>query len=449
MAKWLLFFLMCGVAPALGQAEPVKPIATADTATVSVTDKQIRSLQARVKETPADYAAYDGLGSAFFQKARETGDIAYYDLAEQTLKKGLDLVPQDFRAADPLVHMALVYMGEHRFTEALAYAQKAISIGSGNLPAFAIEGDAYTDMGDYDEAAAAYNTLQTLGRAVSSPLALAYMSDSRIAYLRFLHGDSVGAIGLMKNAITAALQANMPRENLAWLYFELGERYFQSGDLGNAGLSYQSGLAADPAHYRSLGGLAKVRAAQGEFEESIELYRRSIAILPFPVYVEELGDVYRKVGREKEAQQQYDLVEYIGHLSALNRVLANRELALFYADQGIKLPEGLELARKEFEVRHDIYTWDTLAWVLYKNGRFQEAYEAMEKALSLRTNDPLLLFHAGMISHAVAKDSEAEGFLSRALKTNPHFHIFHAETASQTLAEISRSHGDMRSSNAK
>jgi len=449
MAKWLLFFLMCGVAPALGQAEPVKPIATADTATVSVTDKQIRSLQARVKETPADYAAYDGLGSAFFQKARETGDIAYYDLAEQTLKKGLDLVPQDFRAADPLVHMALVYMGEHRFTEALAYAQKAISIGSGNLPAFAIEGDAYTDMGDYDEAAAAYNTLQTLGRAVSSPLALAYMSDSRIAYLRFLHGDSVGAIGLMKNAITAALQANMPRENLAWLYFELGERYFQSGDLENAGLSYQSGLAADPAHYRSLGGLAKVRAAQGEFEESIELYRRSIAILPFPVYVEELGDVYRKVGREKEAQQQYDLVEYIGHLSALNRVLANRELALFYADQGIKLPEGLELARKEFEVRHDIYTWDTLAWVLYKNGRFQEAYEAMEKALSLRTNDPLLRFHAGMISHAVAKDSEAEGFLSRALKTNPHFHIFHAETASQTLAEISRSHGDTRSSNAK
>ena len=125
---------------------------------------------------------YDGLGAAFYQKARETGDITYYDLAEQTLQKSLDLVPQDFRAADPLVHMCLVYMGEHRFADVIVYAQKAIALGSGNLAAFAVEGDAYTDMGDYDQAAAAYNTVQTLGGATSSPLGLAYMLDSRKAY---------------------------------------------------------------------------------------------------------------------------------------------------------------------------------------------------------------------------------------------------------------------------
>ena len=243
------------------------------------------------------------------------------------------------------------------------------------------------------------------------------MSDSRMAYLCYLRGDSAEAIRLMKSAIAAALQTNVPRENLAWLYFELGERYFQAGDLGNADLSYQSGIMADPNHYRSLAGLAKIRAAQGKFEESIQLYQRSIAIIPFPVYVAELGDVYKKVGRMKEARQQYDLVEYIGHLGKLNQVLANRELALFYADQGIKLPEALELARKELEVRHDIYTWDTLAWVLYKNGRFQEAAEAINKALGLHTNDSLLLFHAGMIYHSLANDSDAEDFLeSRAWK---------------------------------
>src|SRR5579863_3922280 len=146
---------------------------------------------------------------------------------------------------------------------------------------------------------------------------------------------------------------------------------------------------ADPNHYRSLAGLAKVRAAQRRIEESIQLYQRSIAIIPFPVYVAELGDVYKKLGRENEAQQQYDLVEYIGHLSKLNQVLTNRELALFYADQGIKLPEALELARKELEVRHDIYTWDTLGWVLYRNSRFREAAEAINKALSLHTDDSL------------------------------------------------------------
>src|SRR5208337_1424829 len=141
--------------------------------------------------------------------------------------------------------------------------------------------------------------------------------------------------------------------------------------------------------------------------ESIQLYQRSIAIIPFPAYVSELGDVYRQSGRTLEAQQQYDLVEYIGHLGKLNQVLANRELALFYADQGIKLPEALELARNEFKVRHDIYTWDTLAWVLYRNGKCQEAAGAIEKALALHTNDSLLLFHAGMIYHSLGKDSAA------------------------------------------
>jgi tetratricopeptide (TPR) repeat protein len=436
MAKWLLLLLILSAAAAWSQT--------------STTDKQIQTLQTQVKEAPGDYMGYAGLGSAFFQKARETGDIAYYDLAEQALNKALDLAPQDFRAADPLVYMALVYMGEHRFSSALDSAQKAIALGSGNLAAFAIEGDAYTDLGGYDEAAAAYNTLQALGRTIASPLSLTYMSDSRRAYLCFLHGDSAEAIRLMKSAIAAALQTNVPRENLAWLYFELGERYFQTGDLENADLSYRSGIAADSNHYRSLAGLAKVRAAQGKLEESIQFYQRSLAIIPFPVYVAELGDVYKKAGRVAEAQQQYDLVEYIGHLSKLNEVLANRELALFYADHGVKLREALELARKELEIRHDIYTWDALAWVLYRNGRFQEAREAVDKALALHTNDALLLFHAGMIYHSLAKDSDAEDFLSRALKINPHFHVFQTEVASRTLEDISQSRSQyLRSSNAE
>jgi tetratricopeptide (TPR) repeat protein len=450
MTKWLTVFLILCAASARSQMATSGSTDSSQVAPTSQTDRQIQSLQDHVKEKPGDYAGYDSLGSAFFQKARETGDITYYDLAEQTIRKALDLAPQDFRSADPLVHMALVYMGEHRFSEALAYAQKAIGTGSGNLAAFAIEGDAYTDIGEYTDAATAYGTLQTLGRTIASPLTVAYMSDSRMAYLCYLRGDFTEGIQLMQSAIAAALQTNVPRENLAWLYFELGERYFQSGDLGNAELSYQAGITADPEHYRSLAGLAKVRAAQGNFEESIRLYRSSIAIIPFPVYVAELGDVYQKLGRMKEAQQQYELVEYIGHLSKLNQVLANRELALFYADQGIKLPVALDLARKEFEVRHDIYTWDAMAWALYKNGRFQEAGDATNRALALHTNDSLLLFHAGMIYRSLGRDADAEELLSRALKTNPHFHVAYAGLASRTLKDIAQSRRqDLRSGNAQ
>src|ERR1700689_3614491 len=133
MAKWLLVFPILCAASAWSQTMPFKSVDLNRLGPVSETDKRIQTLQDRLKEALVDYSAYDGLGSAFLQKARETGDIAYYDLAEQTLKKALDLAPQDFRAADPLLHMALVYMGEHRFSDALSYAQKAMGTGSGNL----------------------------------------------------------------------------------------------------------------------------------------------------------------------------------------------------------------------------------------------------------------------------------------------------------------------------
>jgi tetratricopeptide (TPR) repeat protein len=418
---------------------PARLPAAARSESISDTDQQIERFQEQAKKTPSDYSPYDALGVAFFQKARETGDISYFELAEQTLKKSLELAPHDFRSADPEVHMALVCMGEHRFTDALSLAQQAIAWGSGNLAAFAVEGDAYTDLGHYEQAASAYNAVQTIGGMSASPRAVAYMIDSRKAYLQFLNGDSAQAIQLMQNAITAGLEIRAPSENLAWLYFELGERYFQAGDLRNAEQGYASGIAVDPNHYRSIAGLARVRAAQGRLEESVQLYQRSIAIIPFPVYVAELGDVYEKMGRREQAQREYELVEYIAHLSRLHQVLANRELALFYADRGIKLAEALQFARRELEVRHDIYTWDALAWVLYKEGRLREAADAMKNATHLNTNDSLLLFHAGMIAHSLGADSDSQQLLSRALTTNAHFHVFYADVARRTLDKISRS----------
>ena len=74
--------------------------------------------------------------------------------------------------------------------------------------------------------------------------------------------------------------------------------------------------------------------------------------------------MHAHAGRTAEASKQYALVEYIGRLSALNQIVYNRELALFYADHGRRLPEALDLARRELDVRRDVYTWDVLAWTL-------------------------------------------------------------------------------------
>ncbi|MDP9339686.1 MAG: tetratricopeptide repeat protein [Acidobacteriota bacterium] len=102
----------------------------------------------------------------------------------------------------------------------------------------------------------------------------------------------------------------------------------------------------------------------------------------------------------------------------------------------MNLVRSLELARKEFEVRHDIYTWDALGWALYKNGKFQEAAETMSQALKLHTKDAILFFHAGMIYQALGQNSDARDFLVQALAINPRFHVMYSGVARQQLAKL-------------
>jgi tetratricopeptide (TPR) repeat protein len=208
------------------------------------------------------------------------------------------------------------------------------------------------------------------------------------------------------------------------------------GRLPAAEANYLQALDTCPDYYRALAGLAQVRTAQQRYPEAVDLYRRAIAVMPLPDYAAALGDLYTKLGRPEDAEVQYDLVEYVGHLNTLNKVLYNRELAYFYADHDRKLPQALDLAKRELEVRQDVYAYDLLAWALYKNDQPQEALSAMVEALKLGTKDARLFFHAGMIHHRLGADEKARDYLRRALATNPHFHILHAEVAERTLNVI-------------
>lgn len=397
----------------------------------TATNHLIHTAQVTVARNPKDAAGYAGLGAAYFQRARETGDVSDYQLAEESLAKSLDLNSADFSADAALGTMAEICMGEHRFTDALGFAQKSLSLGTGDLSPFAIVGDAYADMGEYDKAAAAYSKLTP--RDMTLAPRAAYARDSRLAYLKFIAGDTQGAIHLMKTAVTEGIEAQLPSENLAWLYYELGEFSAQAGDAASADAAYLAALTTHPGDYRALASLAKLRANNGRYAEAIDLYQKAIAVVPMPIFIAELGDLYAKLGDQASARKQYALVEYIGLLGHINQVLHNRDLALFYADHDTKLSEALNLAQKELEVRRDVYTWDALAWALYKNGKLEEAGKASEKAMQFGTQDALLLFHAGIIADALGYREQARGELEKALQINPHFHLTYTDLAQQKL----------------
>lgn len=434
MIQKILFLLMLSCC--FGGPAPLR-------AQQDATDDLIRSLQARVRRNADDHAGYAALGAAYLQKGRETADATDYELAKGALEKSLDLLSNDPAAAFPMTQMAVVCMVEHRFEDALTWAQKALALGSGDPSPWAIAGDALADMGDYKGASEAYSRLRTSYGSEDEKLAFVYQQNSRMSFLRFVAGDTHGAIQLMQNAVGTAVETNMPAENIAWSQYQLGEEFFLAGETNDAERAYLVSLDEYPNYYRALAGLAKVRASQSRYTDAVKLYKQAIAAVPYPEYAAALGDLYEKLGQHEEASKQYGLVEFIAYLSQVNRQIHNRDLAFFYADHDLKLSEALLLAQNELEVRRDIYTWDALAWCLYKNQKFQEAAEAIFHALDQGTKDPQLFFHAGMIYEKLGNSAKAKEYLEIALQLNPEFHLVYAPTARQTLDQMKKGQRDI------
>lgn len=389
------------------------------------TDNQIAYYQQLIRRNPGNAKALYGLGDALIRKARETGDPAYFNRAEEALKRSLEIAPKN---AGAMRHLAYVFYSRHEFEAAANHARKAIEMNPTDGDSYGVLGDSLLEVGEYARAEEVYKKMMELEENL--------YSYSRLAGLKSMRGDSVGAIVDLERAIAAGKATRQPAESIAWAEWQLGSDHFVLGKLQNAETYYRQSLETYPNYYRALAGMAQVRAAQKNYGEAISLYQKAISILPMPDFAAALGDIYIKIGKPELAKQQYELVEYIGRLGSLNQALYNRELAYFYADHDMKLAESLELAKRELDYRKDIYAYDLLAWSLYKNDKVEEARDAMEKALKLGTQDAKLFFHAGMIYHRLGEKEKAKQYLAKAIATNPHFHVLYAETAQKTLEQL-------------
>ena len=357
------------------------------------------------------------------EKARETGDGAYYGRAEAACQKALELAPNNYAA---LRLVSWVYSGQHRFREALAAARRALERDAKDPLNYGTLGDALLELGDYREGAQAIQKMVDLRPDVSS--------YTRAAYVRELFGDVPGAIEIMSMAVRAA--SSRDHEQNAWCRVQLGNLFFQAGRLADAESQYQAALQIFPNYHFAFTGLGRVRAAQEEFEEAIRFYRASVDLVPTHEAVFGLADLYTHLERPTEAARQFELVETIEKINQANGVQPEAQLAMFYADHGLKLAEALKIVRQQARERRDVRTMDALAWVLFKNGKTKEALQASQQALRLGTKDPLMLYHQGMIARELGQHTLAAQAFEQALSANPHFHPHHAEQARMALQPL-------------
>jgi len=387
-------------------------------------DAQIQSLQDRLRAHPEDWSAYTSLGLAYLQKARETGDPTYYQKTEEALLAALAHQPDDYV---PVSAMGALALARHQFHSALELGEKAKQINPDRTYAYGVIADAQIELGQYSEAVETLQTMVDLRPDMSS--------YSRISYLRELHGDIAGSMDMMQRAVDSGTP-NL--ESTAWVRTQLGNLYFNTGDLDQAEVEYRRTLQDRPGYVYATAGLGRVQAARGNTDEAIKLLEEAIARMPMPEFVITLGDLYETTGQLEAASQQYRLVATIEKLYRANGVDMDMEIALFNADHDRNLEETVALARKAYANRPSVHGADALAWALYKTKHYEEAMEYSAEALKLGTKDALKLFHAGMIALELGDRSQARQYLEQALEINPYFSIRYSAEAQRTLQILSR-----------
>ena len=369
-------------------------------------------LQQQVRENPTDVRALGFLGLAYQQRARETGDPAYYGKSGGVLRRALRIKPEDLIATSALGSLAL---SRHRFREALALGRRALSISPSTARGYGVIGDALVELGRYDEAFTAFNKMVSMKPSLAS--------YARVSYARELMGDVPGAADAMRLAVEAAV--GQP-EALAWSQTQLGKLFWSHGSLRLAERHYRIALAVRPGYVYALDALAQVEAAQGRLPRAAALERRATETIPLPQFVAILGDLERAQGHDAAAARQYALIGAIQRLLRANGVKTDLEAALFDVDHGVRLPHALALARAAYVDRPSIDGEDVLAWALARNGRCAEALRHSNRALRLGTLDAAKFFHRGMIERCLGNRGDATRWFRKAFALNPHFSVLWA-----------------------
>ncbi|PLX74772.1 MAG: hypothetical protein C0615_08730 [Desulfuromonas sp.] len=149
---------------------------------------------------------------------------------------------------------------------------------------------------------------------------------------------------------------------------------------------------------RSQEALSIVDDGLGLFPDDNDLLFRKVVLLD-------------KMGEKGEADNAARTLLQVNpeHVNALNY------LAYSYAVRNVKLDQALEMAHKALAIRDEAYIRDTLGWVLYRLGKYDEALAELQRAVKELIDDSVVLQHLGDVLTALGRKQEALATFEKAM----------------------------------
>lgn len=249
--------------------------------------------------------------------------------------------------------------------------------------------------------------------------ALALRPDFTLA--RVLLGEILQSQGRGLDAI-AAYRAIPEDSPFGWVVRLRVADELQALEKVDLALAELDNLAAErPENFEPLFRKGNLLRAEERFEEAVVAYDGAVDRLSeiLPRHWSLL--YFRGIALERSdqwARAEADFLNALGLQPEQPYVM--NYLAYSWVEKKKNLDEAEAMLLRAVKLRpRDGYIVDSLGWVYYRLGRFEEAVEQLEKAVELRPQDPVINDHLGDAYWRVDRKNEARFQWNRSLSLDP------------------------------
>jgi tetratricopeptide (TPR) repeat protein len=308
------------------------------------------------------------LRSAAFLLAAAYGSLDRFDDAEAVIRDQVRVAPQD---PQPYTALGLTLRQARRNDEARQAFEKAAELAPDNL--WLVDQLVELDLLDKHFDSARQRIQRHFQKTPDSPSA------------HFLEGKILIAEGKWDLAVAELQKTLQIDPNFSSAYDLLVQAYFATNKLPQAVSQLQAELSKKPDDETALMTLALAYERMKDFPKARDTYERLLSIEP-------------------------------NFVSALNN------LAYLYTEQLNDLNKAYDLARNARDLRaNDPSIGDTLGWVLYKRGEYQQALTILQESAEKAADNPEIQFHLGMTAYMIGQTDIARAALQKAASAGKDF----------------------------
>ena len=268
------------VAATSGAALPPPPVSTAE---AEQRNLEIEAWGNALAVDPQGAIVLAQLAGLHMQRGRETGSESDVLRAEEYARRSL--ASRVGRNGKSYVTLASALVAQHRFAEAEEIAEKAVSYDP-TVPEYkALLAEVRLELADYDGARPLFDSLARYAGILSIAPRLSRWAE--------MNGDLEKATLIMTKATERArTRRDLPREQVAWFHYRLGELEMRRGRFRRAGVQFRDGLKVNPGDYRILGAMARLALLKGDPADAVELGEAAMMQKPEPRTLWTLAESY-------------------------------------------------------------------------------------------------------------------------------------------------------------